>query len=228
MLGDDQLLPNGKPRPGFGAANFWLAVFGEPSAEKPWAIQLDGHHIAVNITLVGEQIAMSPTFIGVQPHKFPFKGKEIVPMAYEVEDAFAFVGALDDEQKNSAIVAEKRADVQTAAGKDGFIPEAKGLKCDSLTEAQTNALLKLIAHWVNDLPAKQAEARMKEIAGQIKDCHFAWSGPTAPGSDISFILQGPSLILEYACQDLGGKPLDHLHSMYRDPTNEYGSRIVPE
>ncbi|MCB1094926.1 MAG: DUF3500 domain-containing protein [Verrucomicrobiae bacterium] len=226
MLGDDKLLPNGKPRPGFGAANFWLAVFGDPSADKPWAIQLDGHHIAVNITLVGESISMSPTFIGMQPHKFLFKGNEIVPMAGEVEDAFAFVAALSEDQKAAAIVAQKRGDVQTAAGKDGFIPEPKGLKCDILTEAQKNALLKLTAHWVNNLPAKQADARMKEIAGQINYCQFAWSGPTAPGSDISFILQGPSLIIEYSCQDLGGKPLDHLHSMYRDPSNEYGSRIV--
>ena len=35
----------------------------------------------------------------------------------------------------------------------------------------------------------------------------------------------PSLIIEYACQDLGGNPLDHLHTMYRDPTNEYGRQL---
>ena len=226
MLADDKLLPNGKPRPGFGAANYWLAVFGEPSAEKPWAIQFDGHHIAVNITLVGEKIALSPTFIGTQPHKFPLNDKEIVPMDGEVDDAFAFVATLTDDQKKAAVVSEKRGNVRTAAGKDGFIPERKGMKCDSLNEAQQKALLKLITNWVNDLPQKQAEARMKEIAPQIKDSHFAWSGPTAPGSDMSYILQGPSLIIEYSCQDLGGKPLDHLHSMYRDPTNEYGARIV--
>ena len=226
MLADDKLLPNGKPRPGFGAANYWLAVFGEPSAETPWAIQLDGHHIAVNITLAGENISLSPTFIGTQPHKFPLNNKEIVPMDGEVDDAFAFVATLTDEQKAKAVVADRRGNVQTAAGKDGFIPEPKGLKCDGLNEAQQKALLKLITNWVNDLPQKQAEARMKDIAPQLKDSHFAWSGPTSPGSDISYILQGPSLIIEYSCQDLGGNPLDHLHSMYRDPTNEYGKRIV--
>lgn len=228
MLADDQLLPNGKPRPGFGAANYWLAIFGEPSAEKPWAIQFDGHHIAVNITLAGEKIGLSPTFIGTQPHKFPLNDKEIVPMDGEVANAFAFVGSLTEEQLKSAVVAEKRANVQTAAGKDGFVPERKGMKCDALTETQKEALLKLVTNWVNDLPKKQAEARMKEIASQLGDSHFAWSGPTAPGSDMSYILQGPSLIIEYACQDLGGKPLDHLHSMYRDPTNEYGARMLSE
>ena len=226
MLADDKLLRNGKPRPGFGAANFWLAIFGEPSAEKPWAIQFDGHHVAVNITLAAEKMSLSPTFIGTQPHRYPLNKKEIVPMCGEVEDAYAFVGALSKEQKEKALVAEKRGGIKTAAGKDGFIPKPTGLKCDALDEKQQKALLKLIRQWVDDLPKRQADARIKEIAGQIEDTHFAWSGPTEPGSDMSYIIQGPSLIIEYGCQDLGGKPLDHLHSMYRDPTNEYGAGIL--
>lgn len=228
MLGDDKLLPNGKPRPGFGAENFWLAVFGEPSAEKPWAIQLDGHHIALNITFVGAKMSFSPSFIGVQPHTFPINEKPVVPMEAEVGDAYAFVSMLDDAQKSKTVTAAKRSDVQTAAGKDGFIPNPTGLKCDSLNDDQKKTLLKLISLWVDDMPQAQADARMKEIAAELNETHFAWNGPTTPGSDISYIIQGPSLIIEYACQDLGGKPLDHLHSMYRDPTNEYGKRIVAE
>lgn len=228
MLADDRLLPNGKPRPGFGAANFWLAVFGEPSAERPWAIQLDGHHIAVNITVAGARMSLSPTFIGTQPHRFALAGGDVVPMAGETADAFAFIATLNEEQLGQAVVAEKRGDLQTAAGKDGFVPETAGLKCATLTDTQKAALLKLAGHWVNDLPREQAAARMKEVAAQLSEAHFAWSGPTRPGSDVSYILQGPSLIIEYGCQDLGGKPLDHLHSMYRDPTNEYGKRILPE
>ena len=34
------------------------------------------------------------------------------------------------------------------------------------------------------------------------------------------------MIIEYACQDLGGRPLNHLHSMYRNPENEYGAAFV--
>jgi hypothetical protein len=226
MLGDDKFLRNGEARAGFGAENFWLAVFGEPSADKPWAIQLDGHHIAVNITFVGDKMSFSPSFIGVQPHTFPINDKPVIPMEAEVGNAYAFVAMLDDDQKTKTVITDKRADVQTAAGKDGFIPELAGLKCDSLNDAQQQALLKLINLWVDDLPKTQAEARMKEITAELKDTHFAWNGPTTPGSDISYIIQGPSLIIEYACQDLGGKPLDHLHSMYRDPTNEYGERII--
>ena len=226
MLADDKLLPNGKPRPGFGAVNYWLAVFGEPSAESPWAIQLDGHHLAVNITLAGEKMSLSPSFIGTQPHKFPLSKKQIVPMGRETKQAHAFVEMLNDEQKKKAIISDKRGSIKTAAGKDGVVPEPEGLKCDALNAEQKKALSKLIRNWVNDLPAKQAKARMKEINSQLDQSHFSWSGPTAAGSDISYMIQGPTLIIEYGCQSLGGKPLDHLHSMYRDPTNEYGAKIV--
>ena len=53
---------------------------------------------------------------------------------------------------------------------------------------------------------------------------FAWRGPYDPGSDASYHLYGPNLIIEFAGQDLGGDPAEHLHSIYRDPTNEYGAQ----
>ena len=34
------------------ADNYWLAFFGEPSADDPWGWQFGGHHLAVNVTVV--------------------------------------------------------------------------------------------------------------------------------------------------------------------------------
>ena len=34
------------------ADNYWLAFFGEPSANDPWGWQFGGHHLAVNVTVV--------------------------------------------------------------------------------------------------------------------------------------------------------------------------------
>ena len=71
------------------------------------------------------------------------------------------------------------------------------------------------------------QPRMRALAAEVDDMRLAWSGPTAAGSDASYVIQGPTLIIEYAGQDLGGDPLDHLHTMYRDPTNEYGGQLRP-
>lgn len=60
---------------------------------------------------------------------------------------------------------------------------------------------------------------------EIELMKFSWNGNKQPGSDISYTIQSPSLIIEYACRDLGGNPLAHLHSMYRDPSDEYGKQL---
>ena len=59
---------------------------------------------------------------------------------------------------------------------------------------------------------------------------FAWSGPTtvAPGRNGTsyYRIQGPNLVIEYAPQPLGGDPSMHIHTMYRDPTNDYGRKAT--
>lgn len=229
MLADDLLLRDekrAKRRGGFGSANYWIAIFGTPSETKPWGVQWDGHHVAVNLTIVGEKMTLSPAFIGTQPHKFMLGEQEIIPMENEIAWAIKFMESLDEKQQKQAIINTKRGRMQAGAGKDGIIPPAKGLPCKDLTEAQHALLLKLVGLWVDDLPAKPAAARMKELEAQLKKAHFAWYGPFAPGSDASYHLVGPEIIVEYTGQDLGGNPLDHIHSVYRNPTNEYGAQWI--
>ena len=225
LLGDDELLPNGQPRRGFGAENYWLLLFGTPSAEAPWGLQLDGHHLALNLSFQGDRMSMSPTFFGAQPSRFELGPEEFVPLAGEVGRAFDLLATLADEQVEEAVVSPRRGRNVAAAGKDGFVPDPEGLRCDSLDEAQRGALTALLQEAIAALPEPHATRRLQALSAQIDELHFAWSGPRQPGSDISYRLQGPRLILEFACQDLGGDPLDHLHLMVRDPANEYGSAL---
>lgn len=225
MLADDQLLRNGRPRDGFGTENFSLVIFSTPSPTEPWAFQIDGHHVGVNIALQGEDLTMSPSFIGTQPEAFKIGDKEFRPFAGEVDDAFKLIASLSDEQRKQAIVSPKRGFIRTGPGKDNLVPEAQGVSCATYTKEQKQILMDLISQWVGDLPPTHAELRMKQLVSEIDKMRFAWHGPSAARSDVSYSIQGPSLIIEYACQNLGGNPLNHLHSIYRDPTNEYGKQL---
>ena len=64
----------------------------------------------------------------------------------------------------------------------------------------------------------------------IADTWFAWSGPTTvtPGRNGTayYRIQGPNLVIEYAPQPLGGDPSLHIHTMYRDPANDYGRKLT--
>ena len=224
-LADDRLLRNGERRPGFGAEDYWLAIFGEPSATDPWALQFDGHHVAINIAFHGDGMSLSPTFIGTQPRAFDLGGTEVVPMEKEAPLALALFQTLDEDQRKTAIQGDERKNLVAAAGKDGVVPEAVGVSAKDFTDEQRKALGAVLIRFVGDLPAPYAGRRLAELEKELDEMTFAWWGPAVEGGDFSYRIQGPSLIIEYAGQDLGGDPSNHLHSMYRDPTNEYGARL---
>ncbi len=222
MLGDDQLLDGGRPQQGIGTVDFAVMVFGEPTPAGPWAFQLDGHHLGINITLEGEKYTFSPSFIGAQPEEFTVAGRKYRPFAGEVDDAYSLIGLLDDKQRIAAVIQPTRGAIRSGPGQDGNIPEPRGVACSSFDENQRKALLKLVDNWIEVMPPAHAAARHEELAREFDQMHFSWDGAINPRSDMSYCVQGPSLIIEFACQGRGDRPLDHLHSQYRDPTREYG------
>ncbi len=51
----------------FGADLYFLAIFGKPSETKPWMVQFGGHHLGVNVTVIGKHFILTPTHTGAQP-----------------------------------------------------------------------------------------------------------------------------------------------------------------
>src|SRR5262249_37057025 len=51
----------------YGEWLYWLSLFGTPSASEPWGWQFDGHHLNVNCLVLGDQMVMTPTFMGSEP-----------------------------------------------------------------------------------------------------------------------------------------------------------------
>ena len=51
----------------YGEWLYWMTVMGTPSATEPWGWQLDGHHVIINYFVLGDQVVMTPNFIGSEP-----------------------------------------------------------------------------------------------------------------------------------------------------------------
>ena len=51
----------------YGEWVYWLSVMGTPSADEAWGWQIDGHHLIVNCFVLGDQIVMTPMFMGSEP-----------------------------------------------------------------------------------------------------------------------------------------------------------------
>jgi Protein of unknown function (DUF3500) len=234
MRGDEVLRTNGGGRggggrgagggggPAFGQDEYYLAFLGTPSTTTPWLMQYGGHHLAINLTLGGAQASMTPSLPAAQPATYTFEGKEIRPLGKENDKAFALINALEPDKRSQAILAYRVSDLVLGAGKDGRVIQPEGLRGSALSSAQQTMLLDIVREWAGIMHDAYAEVRMAEIRRNLPDTYFAWSGPTTNGSVAYFRIQGPTLVIEYAPQG----SVDHIHTIYRDPTNDYGAKFA--
>ena len=224
----DEVLKNNQGRPLFGKDEYYFSILGSPSETAPWTLQFGGHHLALNITINGPQGILTPTLTGAQPAMYSVDGKTVRPLGAESDKAFTLLNSLDNAQRAQAILGYRVADLVLGPGQDGKVIQPEGLKASSMTDRQRAILVDLIAEWSGIVHESAADARMAEIRAGLGDTWFAWSGPTtvAEGRNGTayYRIQGPKLVIEYAPQSMGGDPSMHIHSMYRDPTNDYGRK----
>jgi hypothetical protein len=228
--GDEVLKTGDGNNPMFGKDLYYISILGKPSEKDPWMIQFGGHHLALNITIAGERGILTPTLTGAQPALYRNGGKTVRPLGGESDKALALLNALDDAQKKQAILSYKLADLVLGPGQDGKTIQPEGLKATAMNEKQRAMLLDLISEWTSIIHDSAAAARMAEMKADIAETWFAWSGPASAelGKNITayYRIQGPHLVIEYAPQTLGGDPSLHVHTMYRDPTNDYGRGVT--
>ena len=214
----------------FGKDLYYISLLGRPSETDPWMLQFGGHHLALNITIAGPRGVLTPTLTGAQPALYTRDGKTVRPLGQESDKALALLNALDKNQRKEAILSYRLADLVLGPGQDGKTIQPEGLKASDMNERQRAMLLDVISEWAGIIHESAAAARMAEIKAGLNDTWFAWSGPTTatPGNNITayYRIQGPNLVIEYAPQELGGNPALHVHTMYRDPTNDYGRKLT--
>jgi len=213
----------GRGGPAFGEDQYYLAFLGTPSATAPWMLQFGGHHLAINLTLAGSQATMAPSLPAAQPATFTIEGRTVRPLGSENDKAFALINALSAEQRSQAILNSRVADLVLGPGQDGKTIQPEGIRASALSAANQTLLWELVREWVGIMNDAFAEPRMVEIRAKPADTFFAWSGPTTNGSAAYFRVQGPTLVIEYAPQQ---GSVDHIHTIYRDPTNDYGAKFT--
>jgi hypothetical protein len=227
--GDEVLrtAPSGGRGPGgvkFGEDEYFLAFHGVPSVGAPWMLQFGGHHLGINMTLSGRQATLAPSLTGAQPATYSLEGRTVRPLGDENDRAFALMAALDETQRKQAILGYNVSDLVLGPGQDGRTIQPEGLRASAMSAAQQTMLVDLVREWAGIANDAFAAPRMAEIQASLPQTYFAWSGPTTNGGAAYFRIQGPTLVIEYAPQ----RGVDHIHTIYRDPTNDYGARFARE
>src|SRR5580700_388322 len=213
--------PGGRVR--FGLDEYYMALLGTPSATETWMIQFGGHHLAINVTVVGPHSVMTPSLPAAQPAKYTLNGQTVRPLGHENDKGFALIGALSAVQLKKAVLNYEVKDLVLGPGNDGKVIQPEGILASELDASQQAMLLDLAHEWVGILNDEAANAKMAEIKANLPKTYFAWSGATKNGGLAYYRIQGPTVIIEYAPQ-FGD--LDHIHTIYRDPTNDYGAKLI--
>lgn len=207
--------------------NYWFSIYGTPSDTNPWGWQFGGHHLGVNISIEGNRVeTMSPTFVGTEPAIVAINGVDYQVVRDMHLAGYSLFKSLSAGQQKMADAGAVPNDVLTGPGKDGTIPPLIGISAVKMDSEQRALLLNTIARWVSVQPDENAVPRMKELEAGIDAIHFAWTGTDEVNAPAYMRIQGPTLIIEML--SMGGnvgdsaKGAGHYHTMYRNPTFEYG------
>ena len=209
--------------------NYWFSFFGDPTKDARWAWMLSGHHLAANFTVVENQVAFTPLFLGAEPYeieKGSYAGWRV--LSHEVERGFALLQSLTEAQRQQAVLAaEIPRDVLEGPGRKASLASFEGLAADAFTDDQKKLLWHLVQEYVQNADHDAAEAQLEKIERDGFDkLYFSWIGPT---DDIAkryyYRVHGPSILIEYIRErGVGGNQgaANHIHSIVRDPSNDYG------
>jgi hypothetical protein len=213
---------------------YWMSVFGTPSATAPWGWQIDGHHLIVNCFVLGDQLVMTPTFMGSEPVAAAF-GKYAGTRVFHEEESkgFALMHSLTPAQQRQARIGmELPGDVFTSGFRDNAEIKAEGISYGELSPAQQGLLVSLMETYVGRIRSGHAEIKLEEVQQHLPDTSFAWIGPCDEVSPFYYRISSPVILIEFDHQS--GIALDndepsrqHIHTVVRTPNgNDYGKDLL--
>jgi hypothetical protein len=230
IMGSDQALADSGTNFAAGRDVYTIGIFGAPSVTAPWMVQFGGHHLGLNITMIGEHGVLAPVLTGAQPAVYNSDGRTVRALNHENDTASDLLHTFDEDQRKLAIIEHDVSELVLGPGHDGEMPPPAGLKASAMNQRQRILLLDLISEWACIVNDTYAAPRLIEIKDGLDDTFFAWSGPTTHEPERNgaayFRIQGPKVFIEFSPQQPGGDLTMHVHTIYRDPTNGYGRAFV--
>ncbi|AJE68493.1 DUF3500 domain-containing protein [Corynebacterium glutamicum] len=242
IMASDQYLNDESNTTEDSLGQYYIAFFGDPSSDSDWSIQFGGHHIGINATFSDGAITFAPTHLGTQPSEWTNQdGETVAALSNMYETAFAFYDSLTEEQQAQLYQGEELDSMVCAPGSTCDYPTGTGLKGSDLTDEQKELLLDVIANWVGLADEETTETELDAIRETLDDTYINWSGATeydtSTGDGIYFQISGPKVYIEFANQQgSAGADIDgvitagwgHIHTIYRDPTNDYANSVTQE
>jgi len=219
---------------------YYIQIYGKPSATDPWGWKLEGHHAIINYFVLGDQVVMTPLFIGSEPVKATsgkYAGIEILQK--EQNDGLGMLRALPDAQQKKAVLNFSKTGNNnlTEAFKDNVVIDYAGLRTNELTGPTRQRFRDLIHVYVSNMDQGHARVKMDEVDRHLDNTWFTWIGGTQADSVFYYRVQSPVILIEFDHQRPANlrqfaadpsKPVrSHIHCVVRTPNgNDYGKDLL--
>ena len=219
---------------------YYVTIMGKPSATEPWGWRLDGHHAIINYFVLGDQVVMTPHFMGSEPVEAPSgKYKGLVILQQEQDDGLKLLQALPDAQRQRAILNFSKTGNNNLgeAFKDNFVLDYAGARAADLPGTSRRQLLDLVDLYVGHLDDGHARVKMDEVNRHLDNTWFAWIGGTGADAVFYYRIHSPVVLIEFDHQRPANlakfasdpqKPTrQHVHCVVRTPNgNDYGKDLL--
>jgi hypothetical protein len=219
---------------------YYIQIFGKPSATEPWGWKLEGHHAIINYFVLGDQVVMTPLFIGSEPVKATvgrYKGLEILQR--EQNEGLEMLKALSEAQRKQAILNFSKAGNNnlSEAFKDNVVIEYAGLRTNELVGPVRQRFRELIHFYISNMDEGHARVKMDEVDRHLDDTWFTWIGGMESDSVFYYRVQSPVILIEFDhqrpanLQKFAADPMkptqQHIHCVVRTPNgNDYGKDLL--
>lgn len=218
----------------YGEWIYWVSVMGYPSETEPWGFQFDGHHVNINCLVIGDQLVVTPTFLGSEPVIAPvgrYRGTSV--LLKEEAIGLRFAQSLSRDQFARARIGESLpGDVFTKCYHDNYDLEYDGVCFEELDNTQKAVLIELVSGYVGWTRLPHAAVRLGEVMRHIDRTRFAWIGDRGDKSTFYYRAYNPVILIEFdhlpgVALDNDQPSRDHIHTIVRTPNgNDYGMDLL--
>ncbi len=219
---------------------YFVTIMGKPSATEPWGWQLSGHHAIVNYFVLGDQVVMTPLFLGSEPVRATSgKYKGLVILQQEQNDGLQRLRGLTDAQQKHAVLNFSKTGNNnlTEAFKDNVVLDYAGLRANDMESAARRRLRDLMQLYVSNMDDGHTRVKMNEVDRHLDNTFFSWIGGTEPDGAFYYRVQSPVILIEFDHQRPANlarfaadptKPTQqHIHCVVRTPNgNDYGKDLL--
>jgi len=206
--------------------HYWFRLLGDPAGEV-WAWHLAGHHLAVHLTVAGDDVAATPLFLGANPAVVP-RGPRTGWQALRPEEGLArdLLEGLDSDQRRTAVVSSSAPDdisTRTDPVADPSVVPA-GLASADMDGPGRRRLDGLVRCYLGRAHDDVAGAAWQAVVdGGLDGVTFAWAGSVQPRQRHYYAVRGSTFLIEYDNTQSGA---NHVHTVWRDLRRDWGGDLL--